>query len=328
MIVKRRACNYMVDEKNREYTKQLLNCEYKNTQMICIGLDYSCKKVLAYPCCSTKGVEGVKEVTINPFSDNYLLEIEKSLSDLALGEHPSCVSNLYAGLDTPCNYHPRKIRSLDINLNSLCNYKCKMCCVAEDKNKDIAFRNLVQEKLYHSLKGYGLNVLKADCGGEPMLSKPLLDFLNSATKEDFLTWSVFTNGTTNVDLLLSTSEYLISQGINVRVTVSCCGFSESSYTDIIGGNFGKLETVLETCKSLKKMNALKAINCVVSDYNIDNIYKELDIALNLPDGLSDFLMFCPIYEINDFNKSFTNILRKHTIRVMNNRRTWLNDYKE
>jgi radical SAM protein with 4Fe4S-binding SPASM domain len=137
---------------------------------------------------------------------------------------------------------------LDLELNTMCNLKCKMCFHSFDPPKPTEMDFFLFKKAVDEGAAKGACSVKLQFRGEPLVSKNLAKAIRYAKNKGILETIINTNGTL---LTQEKSVELIEAGLD-KIIFSIDGCTKEVYEKIrLGGNF---ETVVD---NIKKMQELK-----------------------------------------------------------------------
>jgi radical SAM protein with 4Fe4S-binding SPASM domain len=163
-----------------------------------------------------------------------------------------------------------KLLSMEIEFNSLCNFRCVYCYAAENgvrKNEltPDEFRDVISQA--KELGARKMIVL----GGEPMLYPPILDMIRYIRGLD-MEVELFTNGT-NITHEMAQTLYDLS----VRVVLKMNTFEEK-IQDKLSGRKGAYAQIHEAFKNLKQVgypsgDRFMGVSTVVCQQNIDELPK-------------------------------------------------------
>ena len=170
-----------------------------------------------------------------------------------------------------------------------CNYDCLMCLYRKSKNRNIETMDFsLMEKIVTECSKLLFKPLLHFSGqGEPLIYPEILDTMQLCNARK-MKWSMTTNGY----FLEKYAEDLVSNNC-YAINVSLHGNAlENDKITGVKGSFDKavksIKKLEEVKIQLKKKTPFVAINCVMTDYNVLNLWNILDSFLKLPVNSIDF----------------------------------------
>ena len=170
-----------------------------------------------------------------------------------------------------------------------CNYDCLMCSYRKSKDRHIETMDFsLMKKIINECAKFPFKPLLHFSGqGEPLIYPEILETMQLC-KARKMKWSITTNGS----LLENYAEDLVSNNC-YAINVSLHGSALEN--DKITGITGSYEKAVKSIKrieklkiQLKKKTPFVAINCVMTDHNVTNLWNILDSFLKLPVNSIDF----------------------------------------
>jgi len=194
----------------------------------------------------------------------------------------------------------RNIRYLRISVTDRCNFKCKYCMPTHKFNMMNHDEILTYEDILFAANIFSeLGVEKVRVtGGEPLVRKGILDFLNGLN--DIKTIKEVTL-TTNGSPLKKMAKDLRNAGVN-RINVSLDSLRPERYKDITGGF--DLERIIDGINEAKKagIHPVKTNCVIIRDFNDDEILDFCEFSKEY--GIvTRFIEFMPIGNSTEWNKS-------------------------
>jgi radical SAM protein with 4Fe4S-binding SPASM domain len=163
-----------------------------------------------------------------------------------------------------------KLLSMEIEFNSVCNFRCVYCYAAENggRRNELTpeeFRDVIAQA--HDLGARKMIVL----GGEPMLYPPILEMIRYI-RDVGMDVELFTNGT-NITRGMAQTLY----DLGVRVVLKMNTFEEKTQ-DLLSGRKGAYAQIHEAFNNLKQVgypstDHFMGISTVVCQQNIDELPK-------------------------------------------------------
>lgn len=179
------------------------------------------------------------------------------------------------------NYKLEKPKVIQFPVIDICNSRCQMCRIWENKrSEDISIDALekgLNSELFNEVESIGFN------GGEPTLREDLLDLVKVTVKKmpNLKNVSLITNAYKYkqvIEQVKSIGEYLKSEGKHFDVMVSLDGYE--NIHDRVRGRTGNFE------------NAKKVLSFLSQFENVDNIRIGCTVIRENVFYLADLLEFC------------------------------------
>lgn len=174
---------------------------------------------------------------------------------------------------------PLKPVSISMMVNDICNSKCKMCLIWEQK-KDTEITpdelgEILREPLFQNVSDIGVT------GGEPTLRKDLPEIYRSIVKNapQIRHASIITNAIQEknvIDRILASNEVCSNAGVAFSAMVSLDGVG--SVHDINRGREGNFETAIRCIETLKNAGINTSFGCTITKGNVFHVDELLDYA--------------------------------------------------
>jgi len=139
---------------------------------------------------------------------------------------------------------------LDIELNTTCNYKCKMCFHSFDPPTPDMMAMWDVKDLIDQAAKIGVKSIKFNYRGEPLYYRNIVESIRYAKKKGILETLINTNGSL---LTAKMAKRLIKAGLG-KIIVSIDGFLPETYAKIRQG--GDLKTVTKNVATLLALRGL------------------------------------------------------------------------
>lgn len=192
----------------------------------------------------------------------------------------------------------RRLKYLRISVTDRCNFRCKYCMPNNDFNmmecddilryEDILFAASVFAKI-------GVNRIRIT-GGEPLVRKGIIDFLNKLTKIENIQEVMLT---TNGSLLHKYVHELYNAGVK-RLNISLDSLKGERNKYITG--FNKTDNILKGIELAANvgLKPIKVNSVIIRDFNDDEIidFAELSAKHNI---ICRFIEFMPIGNSDNWN---------------------------
>ncbi|PIZ24564.1 hypothetical protein COY48_02290 [Candidatus Collierbacteria bacterium CG_4_10_14_0_8_um_filter_43_86] len=181
---------------------------------------------------------------------------------------------------------------VDLNLTSRCHLRCKYCYASAGgirNETELSISDL--EKFFIELEEMGVFRIQL-AGGEPTMRKDFPDILSLLEKFKF---SVSLN-TTGLFLSKDICKR-IAKGNFELVTVSLEGDTAELHEKIKGGK--SFPKAIDAIKALKKENINTAIGITLNSFNIDSIFRIIDLVRTLGVDLVGIQVLCPVGRLSE-----------------------------
>lgn len=172
---------------------------------------------------------------------------------------------------------------LQIQLNTSCNFKCKMCYVSPElKNKTLSLETL--DKVFEEVKNAG--VIRVNfVGGEIFMRKDIKEVFELAQSHNLLT-SCITNGIIPGKQIEKYKDLLESL---YMVQVSCNGIGESYNNEHVLNCWDMAkQCITNVIRTVKK----SILSYVITDENVDDIMKFIEFANEIQPTIIKFGTVC------------------------------------
>ena len=200
-----------------------------------------------------------------------------------------------------------------------CNYNCLMCDYRKSRTRNIEKMDFcLIEKIIAECSEFKIKPLLHFSGqGEPLVY-PEIRRMMQACKEGKMKWSMTTNGY----FLEQYAEDLVSNNcFAINVSIHGNTLENETITGVASSYDKAVRSIirLEEIKAQhKKKTPRVAINCVINDYNVTNLWSVLDAFLELPVSSIDFAHLH--FSENDIEEQGESpnpaVLRKKNVREL------------
>ncbi len=172
-------------------------------------------------------------------------------------------------------------KTLNFMANNICNSRCKMCRVWDQKSeKEITpegFSTIINDPLFHNLKYVGIS------GGEPTLRKDLPELFRVVVSKNSVEGTgLITNALVAehvINQITKCNEVCMQANLPFNVMVSLDGIGKIH--DVVRGRKGAFDNALKVIRHIRdKTNIELSIGCTVIKQNVWHLDEVLDFCKN------------------------------------------------